>query len=66
MPVYQLYQHHFINIDSQRLHYLSAGSEHAEAVVLLAGFPQQLCLAGGYSLACQPLSCDRTRPARAG
>ncbi|MEN4659820.1 alpha/beta hydrolase [Pantoea agglomerans] len=40
MHEYPLYQHHFIHIDSQRLHYLSAGSEHAEAVVLLAGFPQ--------------------------
>ncbi|WP_336748725.1 alpha/beta hydrolase [Pantoea vagans] len=34
------YQHHFINVGTQRLHYLSAGSEHAETVVLLAGFPQ--------------------------
>lgn len=34
------YQHHFINVDSHRLHYLSAGSKHADTVVLLAGFPQ--------------------------
>ena len=34
------YQHHFINVGTQRLHYLSAGGEHAETVVLLAGFPQ--------------------------
>lgn len=34
------YQHHFTHIGSQRLHYLSAGNEHAEVVVLLAGFPQ--------------------------
>lgn len=34
------YQHHFINVGKQRLHYLSAGSEHPDTVVLLAGFPQ--------------------------
>lgn len=34
------YQHHFIHTGAQRLHYLSAGGEHEETVVLLAGFPQ--------------------------
>lgn len=34
------YQQHFVTVGSQRLHYLQAGGEHAETVVLLAGFPQ--------------------------
>ncbi|MGJ0479797.1 hypothetical protein [Pantoea agglomerans] len=40
MQSHSLYQHHFTHIGSQRLHYLCAGREHEEVVVLLAGFPQ--------------------------
>lgn len=36
----QLYQHHFASVDDFRFHYLSAGRENANVVVLLAGFPQ--------------------------
>jgi len=36
----QLYQHHFSSVDNIRFHYLSAGRENANVVVLLAGFPQ--------------------------
>ena len=40
MHFLQHYQHHFASVDQLRLHYLSAGCENAEVVVLLAGFPQ--------------------------
>ncbi|WP_292986066.1 alpha/beta fold hydrolase [Pantoea sp.] len=40
MQPHPLYQRDFTHIASQRMHYLSAGSEHQETVVLLAGFPQ--------------------------
>jgi len=40
MHSHPLYQHHFINVGAQRLHYLSAGRKDAGVVVLLAGFPQ--------------------------
>ena len=36
----QHYQHHFVSVDQHRMHYLSAGRQDAEVVVLLAGFPQ--------------------------
>lgn len=40
MSSHPAFQHHVVTVGSQRLHYLHAGGDHPETVVLLAGFPQ--------------------------
>lgn len=40
MLPHSIFQRHFATVGSQRLHYLRAGDEHPQTVVLLAGFPQ--------------------------
>ena len=59
-------QHHFTLINGIRTHYVTAGEQHAQTVVLLAGFPESWYAAPCYPFAGRALSCHRPGLTRTG
>ena len=59
-------QHHFTLINGIRTHYVTAGEQHAQTVVLLAGFRKLVRPAPCYPFAGRALSCHRPGLTRTG